>query len=81
MPALVGDSIVFSSIGFKRTYYVVPEHKAENSLRLILYLQQDVTYLQEVEIFPYPSEATFKAAVLAAELPNQQDLDNLDQWL
>lgn len=81
MPALVGDSVVFSSIGFKRTYYVVPEHEEDYSLKLILYLQQDVTYLEEVEIFPYPSEATFKAAVLAAELPNQQDLDNLDAWL
>ena len=81
MPALEGDSIVFSAIGFKRTYYIVPPHEAEHSLRLIMYMQEDVTYLQEVEIFPYPSEATFKAAILAAQLPNQEDLDNLDAWL
>jgi hypothetical protein len=81
MPALEGDSVIFSAIGFKRSYYIIPEHKSEYSLKLIMYLQEDVTYLREVEIFPYPSEATFKAAVLAAELPNQQDLDNLDAWL
>jgi hypothetical protein len=81
MPVLEGDSIVFSAIGFSRTYYIVPTHRENFSLKLIMYLQEDVTYLREVEIFPYPSEATFKAAVLAAELPNQAEMDNLEAWL
>jgi hypothetical protein len=80
MPVLEGDSLVFSSVGFDRSYYIVPAHKEESSLKLLMYLSDDVTYLEEVEIFPYPSEATFKAAVLATQLPNQQDIDYIDRW-
>lgn len=81
MPVLEGDSVVFSAIGFQRSYFIVPEHDKDYSLRLLMYINEDVTYLQEVEIFPYPSEATFKAAVLAAELPNQREVDEINRWL
>jgi hypothetical protein len=81
MPVLEGDSIIFSAVGFERDYYIVPEHDEDHSLKMLVYLQEDVTYLEEVEVFPYPSEAVFKAAVLAAELPNQQQIDNLEEWL
>jgi hypothetical protein len=81
MPVLEGDSIVFSSVGFERSYFIVPGHDAEHSLKKIVYLKEDVKYLREVEVFPFPSEATFKAAVLASELPNRRDLDNLNEWL
>lgn len=81
MPALEGDSIVFSSVGFERAYFIVPKHESDHSLKHIIYLKEDYKYLEEVEIFPYPSEATFKAAVLAAELPNQRSYDNLNAWM
>jgi hypothetical protein len=81
MPALEGDSIIFSSVGFERVSYVVPAHDKPTALRILVYLKEDVTYLEEVEVFPYPTEATFKAAVLAAQLPNQRDYDNLEAWM
>ena len=81
MPALEGDSIVFSAVGFERTHYIVPRHDDKSSLKLLVYLAEDVKFLEEVEVFPYPSEAAFKAAVLAAQLPDQRQLDNIDQWL
>ena len=81
MPVLEGDSVLFSAIGFKRSYYIIPKHDEDYSLRLLMYINEDITYLQEVEIFPYPSEATFKAAVLAAELPNQREVDEINRWL
>ncbi|MBV6646488.1 MAG: carboxypeptidase-like regulatory domain-containing protein [Cyclobacteriaceae bacterium] len=81
MPTLEGDSIIFSAIGYKRSYYVVPRHNEDQSLKIIITLEEDVTYLEEVEVFPYPSEEMFKSAVLAAELPNQRDYDNLEAWL
>ncbi len=81
MPALEGDSIIFSSVGYERTYYIVPKHDKDQSLKLLVYLQEDLTFLKEVEVFPYPSEAAFKQAVLAAKLPNQRDYDNIDRWL
>ena len=81
LPVLEGDSLVFSSVGYKRASYVVPEHREDNSIRVIVTLEEDITYLDELEVFPYPSEAVFKAAVLAVELPDQRDYDNLQRLL
>ena len=81
LPVLEGDSIVFSSVGFKRASYVVPEHKEDHSLRVLVTMREDVTYLDELEVFPYPSEAVFKAAVLAVELPEDQSYENLSRFL
>lgn len=81
LAVLEGDSIVFSSVGYKRISYIVPEHREDNSIRLLVTLEEDVTYLDELEVFPYPSEAVFKAAVLAVELPDQRDYDNLQRLL
>jgi len=81
LPVLEGDSVIFSAIGFERAYFIIPKHEKESSLKKLIYLQEDVTYLQEVEVFPFPSEETFKAAVLAVELPDQQKYDNLNKWV
>ena len=81
MPVLEGDSIIFSAIGFKRTYYVVPEHKEESSLRIIVTLEEDISFLEEVEIRPYPTEYMFKEAVITMELPYEKEYSNIYQWL
>ena len=81
MPALEGDSIIFSAVGFERVHYIIPKHDQKHSLKLLVYLNEDITFLEEVEVFPYPSEAAFKAALLATTLPNQRDLDNINRWL
>ncbi len=81
MPVLEGDSVVFSSIGFKRQYYVVPKHEADNSLKLIFTMEEDVTLLSEVEVFPYPTEEMFKSALISMQLPNQRQYNNLDEWV
>lgn len=81
LAVLEGDSIVFSSVGYKRASYIVPEHREDNSIRVLVTLEEDITYLEELEVFPYPSEAVFKAAVLAVELPDQRDYDNLQRLL
>jgi hypothetical protein len=81
MPVLEGDSIIFSAVGFDKTYYIIPSHKDPNSLKLVVYLTEDIFYLEDVAIFPYPSEATFKAAILATRLPNEFDQSNLNVWM
>lgn len=81
MPVIEGDSIVFSAVGFKKKHFIIPPHDSDRSLKLILTMEEDIEFLEEVEIFPYPSEAMFKKAVLAMELSNQQDYDNLEAWL
>lgn len=81
MPVLEGDSIVFSAVGYKRSYYIVPEHKKESSLRVIITLEEDISFLEEVEIKPYPTESMFKEALITMELPNQKEYANIYQWL
>lgn len=68
MPVLAGDSVVFSAIGYRKQSYKVPGDKG-NNITLIIELVTDATYLDEVEIFPYPTEELFKQAILAMNLP------------
>lgn len=81
MPVLVGDSIVISSVGYQRRHFIVPENSEEYST-IVIYMVQDVTYLDEVVIVPYPTEEVFKEAVLALNLPaNKIDEKNLNAEL
>lgn len=80
MPVLENDSLIISAIGYKRVQYVIPTGESEN-YTVIIELKQDTTILPELEIFPYPTEEMFKEAILALELPYQNDLDNLQRNL
>lgn len=83
MPVLVGDSVVISSVGYERQYYIVPNHPSE-FLTLIFELREDVTYLNELIVMPFPTEEVFKEAVLALNLPlsdDAYDKSNLDAEL
>ncbi|MEX2335789.1 MAG: carboxypeptidase-like regulatory domain-containing protein [Fulvivirga sp.] len=75
MPTLVGDEIVISAIGYEKQYYRVPDTEKEN-LTIIVELVSDTTYLEAVEIMPFPTEELFKEAVLALNLPIQKDVNN-----
>jgi hypothetical protein len=69
MPALVGDEIVVSAIGFLKQSYLVPEGK-NNRVNVLFKLQEDTLYLQNVDISPYLSEKQFKEAILALNVPD-----------
>lgn len=83
MPVLVGDSVVISAVGYERQYYIVPNHPSE-FLTLIFELSEDMTYLKELLVTPFPTEEIFKEAVLALNLPLDDaayDRNNLDAEL
>jgi hypothetical protein len=69
MPTLVGDSVVFSAVGFERQYYIVPDRGDKDQLTLVIELEHDITYLEPVDILPFPTEELFKEAVLALNIP------------
>ena len=81
MPVVEGDSVVFSAVGYKRAFYIVPNHEGESSLRVMITLKEDITFLEEVEIRPYPTESMFKEALITMELPHQKEYANIYQWL
>jgi len=81
MPVIAGDSVVISYVGYQRQHYIVPNSSTE-FLTIIVPMVQDVTYLKEIEIVPYPTEEVFKEAVLALNLPESKiDQRNLNQEL
>jgi hypothetical protein len=80
LPVLAGDSVVISSIGYKRQYFSVPEDQKE-SMTIVVELQTDTTFLPAVEVFPFPTAEMFKEAVLALQLPDQQQYDNMGENL
>lgn len=68
MPVLTGDSLLFSSVGYERKFFVVPDTTAEK-LTIVVELATDTTYLDPVNIFPFPTEEDLKEAVLAMDVP------------
>jgi hypothetical protein len=75
LPVLVGDSIVISFVGFERQTYVIPDHPNEY-LTIVIQMIPDVTYLKTIEIMPFPTEEIFKEAVLALNIPtDDQSID------
>jgi hypothetical protein len=82
MPVLVGDSIVISSVGYSRQFYIVPNHPSEY-LTVIFEMSEDITYLSEATATAFPTEEVFKEAILALNLPpdNQIDQKNLNAEL
>jgi hypothetical protein len=82
MPVLAGDSIVVSSVGYERQYYIVP-HNAPEYQTVIITLIEDATYLREVVVMDFPTEEVFKEAVLALNVPMEETIDkkNLNQEL
>ncbi len=72
MPVLVGDSVVFSSIGYEKYSLIIPGGKER--IRVQIQLQVDTLYLQNVDITPFLSEEHFKEALLALNLPDHDDM-------
>jgi len=67
LPLLIGDTVLISSVGYKRITYVVPEDSKEFT-SLIFEMRPDITFLKEV-VITMPTEELFKEAVLALNVP------------
>jgi len=68
MPVLVGDSVVISSVGYKRQHLIISGQAGTNQT-VIIELQEDTTILPDVVIYPFPPEQLFKEAILAMNVP------------
>ena len=82
LPILEGDELVISAVGYEKQYYKIPETDKEN-LTILIELISDTTFLEAVEIMPFPTEEVFKEAVLALNIPIRDDVnqDNLNDEL
>jgi len=66
--SLPGDTIVFSTVGFRRTLLPVPENITDTHYHMDIYLDYDTIAIKDVLVLPWGSYAEFKKAVLDADV-------------
>ncbi|MBA7554787.1 hypothetical protein ES705_47422 [subsurface metagenome] len=69
------DSVMFSSLGYKRKIITIPDNLKEPFLTMDIILATDTFMIAEVEIYPWKSYEEFKEAFLNLKLPDD-DMDN-----
>jgi len=71
----VNDSIMLSTVGYKRRIITVPDNLKEPFYTLDIILQTDTFMIDEVVVYPWKSYEEFKEAFLNLKLPDD-DMDN-----
>jgi len=75
-PVLEGDSIVVRAVGYKHKSMIIPDLDRDN-YTIVVPMTEDTTYLENVDIMPFPNEEMFKEAILAMRPGNDQNMINL----
>lgn len=65
-----GDSIVFSHVEFKTSYFKVPDTLSDTKYSIVKLMNQDTFYLPGVKIMPMPNRTVFDYAFVNKEIPN-----------
>ncbi|NQW43715.1 MAG: carboxypeptidase-like regulatory domain-containing protein [Bacteroidetes bacterium] len=65
-----GDSIVFSHVEFKSSYFRVPDTLSDSKYSIVKLMNQDTFYLPGVKIMPMPNRTAFDFAFVNKEIPN-----------
>jgi hypothetical protein len=68
--AKMNDTIEFSSVGFRKAVFVIPDTLTENRYSLIQVLMRDTILLKEAVIYPWPTKEQFKQAFLSLSVPD-----------
>ncbi len=77
LPVFPGDSIIFSYVGFKTQYHIIPRRLGDLTYSAVVALQEDVKTLAEVKVYPYATEDLFKNAFVNLKLPDEKERENL----
>lgn len=65
-----GDTIQFSSIGFMKKEFIIPQYLQAKKYSVIQLLSQDTIFLPETFIYPWPTPEQFKEAFLSLKVPD-----------
>ncbi len=68
--ALKNDTIVFSSMGFKPSFFIIPDTITQKRYSLIHVMDADTVLLEPTLIYPWPTEEEFKKAFISIEIPD-----------
>ena len=64
------DTVLFSSVGYKKGIFVIPDTISENRYSLIQVLVSDTIMLAETVIYPWPTKEQFKEAFINLKVPD-----------
>ena len=67
-----GDSIVFSFLGFKPQYHIIPKSTGL-TYSAVVELNIENKWLREVKVYPFRTEEEFKMAFLSMDAPNEEE--------
>jgi len=73
-----GDSILFSYLGFRKQYHIIPKNVGLD-YSAVVELSIDAKMLKEVKVYPFRTEEEFKTAFLEMELPNEKEREILEK--
>lgn len=68
---LEGDSVLVSAVGFKKQWVLITADQGDE-MTIVIELEEDTTYLQEIEVTPYPTERQLRETILALSDPDVQ---------
>ena len=68
--ARMKDTIDFSSLGYKKSTFVIPDTLTSNRYSLIQMMQGDTIVLRETIIYPWPTKEQFKEAFMNLRIPD-----------
>ncbi len=66
------DTLVFSSMGYKKLYMAIPDTIEDQFVFHDIYLDQDTVEIREVKIFPWKTYDEFKRAFLALDIEDKE---------
>ena len=71
LPALTGDTLKFSSVGYVSQQAVIPEGGELARVNLVQPMGRDTVTMNDAFVYPWPSRERFRQDFLALGLPNQ----------
>jgi hypothetical protein len=77
LPVFPGDSVIFSYVGFRTQFHIIPTRLTDLTYSAVVALQEDVKTLAEVKVYPYATEDLFKEAFVNLKLPDEKERENL----
>jgi hypothetical protein len=80
--ARMKDTIEFSSLGYKKSTFIIPDTLKSNRYSLIQMMFSDTVMLQEAVIYPWPTKEQFKDAFMNLRIPDddyERARKNLEQ--
>ena len=65
-----GDTIIFSSVGYKKANFIIPDTLKTSKHSLIQVMYKDTILLKTAHIYPWPSKEQFAEVFVNADIPN-----------